>query len=155
MLFLSSGTKLPLTDCEKSKLRKAKVKISEIHTFSKEQIVQMLDVSVERAKILKGLADFQSVPSIGPKLAERLVFKLNIFSLSEIKAKDAGELFDELEKKSGVWIDSCVEDQIRCVINFSNNLDSSKQWFDFTEDRKAYRDKVGFPKNRPIKAWYE
>lgn len=152
---MSSGTKLPLTDCEKSKLRKAKVKISEIHTFSKEQIVQMLDVSVERAKILKGLADFQSVPSIGPKLAERLVFKLNIFSLSEIKEKDAAELFDELEKKSGVWIDSCVEDQVRCVINFSNNLDSSKQWFDFTEDRKAYRDKVGFPKNRPIKAWYE
>lgn len=152
---MSSGTKLPLTDGEKSKLRKAKVKISEIHTFSKEQIVQMLDVSVERAKILKGLADFQSVPSIGFKLAEKLVFELNIFSLSEIKAKDGAELFDELEQKLGVWTDGCVEDQIRCVINFSNNLESSKQWFDFTEDRKAYRVKVGFPKNRPIKAWYE
>lgn len=152
---MSSYTKLPLTEGEKLKLRKAKVKIREIHTFDKERLAQMLDVSVERAKVLKGLADFQSVPSIGSKLAEKLVFELNIFSLKEIKAKDGAELFDELEQKLGVWTDSCVEDQIRCVINFSNDLESSKQWFDFTEERKAYRDTVGFPKNRPIKAWYE
>lgn len=155
VLLLSSNPKLFLTDDEKSKLRRAKVKIREIHTLNKEQIAQMLDISVERAKILKGLADFQSVPSIGSKLAEKLVFELNIFSLSEIKEKDGPKLFDELEQKLGVWTDSCVEDQIRCVINFSNNPESSKQWFDFTNERRVYRDKIGFPKNRPIKAWYE
>lgn len=115
----------------------------------------MLDVSVERTKTLKGLTDFQSGPSAGSKLAEKLAFELNIFSLKEIKAKDGTELFDELEQKLNVWTDSCVEDQIRCVINFSNNLESRKQWFDFTEERKAYRDTIGFPKNRPIEAWYE
>ncbi|MEH7180182.1 helix-hairpin-helix domain-containing protein [Neobacillus vireti] len=152
---MSSIPKLPLTDGEKSKLRKAKVKINEIHTFTREQIALMLDISVDRAKVLKGLADFQSVPSIGSKLSEKLVFELNLFSLSEIKEKDGAKLFDELEQKLGVWTDSCVEDQIRCVINYSNNPESSKQWFDFTEERKSYRDKVGFPSNRPIKAWYE
>lgn len=152
---MSSYTKLPLTNVEKSKLRRAKVKISEIHTFNKEQIAQMLNISVEKARTLKGLADFQNVPSIGYKLAEKLVFKLNIFSISEIQKKNGAELFDELEKKLGVWTDSCVEDQIRCVVNYANNPKCNKQWFDFTDERKAYREKVGFPENRPIKAWYE
>lgn len=64
-IILSSTAKLPLTDVEKAKLRKAKVKIMELHTFEKEHIAEMLDVSLERAKILKGLADLKRVPSIG------------------------------------------------------------------------------------------
>lgn len=133
--------KLPLTHEEKSKLRKAKVKITELYTFNTEQIVYMLNVNREKAKVLKGLAEFQTVPSIGHKLAEKLVFKLSVFSLSEIKDKSASQLFDQLEQQLGVWTDGCVEDQIRCVINYANNPKSSKQWFDFTEERKAYRKK--------------
>ncbi|WP_088103058.1 helix-hairpin-helix domain-containing protein [Halalkalibacter urbisdiaboli] len=147
--------KLPLTHEEKLKLRKAKVKISEIHTLSEKQIVHMLSISLEKAQVLKGLAEFQTVPSIGYKLAEKLVFKLSVFSLSDIKDKNGAQLFDQLEKQLGVWTDGCVEDQIRCVINHANNPKSSKQWFDFTEERKAYREIVGYPENRPIKAWYE
>ncbi|WP_188207215.1 helix-hairpin-helix domain-containing protein [Alkalibacillus aidingensis] len=59
----------------------------------------MLDVTLERANVLKGLADFQSVPSIGYKLAEKLVFELSIFSLSKIKDHDGAKLFAELEQK--------------------------------------------------------
>ncbi|SFB37606.1 Pathogenicity locus [Lentibacillus halodurans] len=152
---MDSNTKLPLTNEEKAKLRKSKVKISEIRTFNTEQIANMLYIPLAKAKVLKGLAEFQTVPSIGYKLAEKLVFKLNILSLSEIKDKNAAQLFDQLEKQLGVWIDSCVEDQIRCVINYANNPKTSKQWFDFTEERKAYREINGFPENRPIKAWFE
>ncbi|MDG5786261.1 helix-hairpin-helix domain-containing protein [Evansella sp. AB-P1] len=126
---MGSNTKLPLTHEEKSKLRKANV--------------------------LKGLAEFQTVPSVGYKLAEKLVFKLYLFSLSQIKDKNAAQLFDQLEKELGVWTDSCVEDQIRCVVNYANDPKSNKQWFDFTEERKAYRGMNGFPQNRPINAWYE
>lgn len=147
--------KLPLTNEEKLKLRKSKVKISEIHTFNTEQIVSTLNIPLDKAKVLKGLAEFQTVPSIGYKLAEKLVFRLSVFSLSEIKDKNAAQLFDQLEQQLGVWTDSCVEDQIRCVINYANNPNSSKQWFDFTEERKAYREINGFPENRPIKAWYD
>lgn len=152
---MSATTKLPLIDDEKSKLRIAKVKMAEVHRLTKNQMAELLGISNERANILKGLADFQSVPSIGSKLAEKLVFKLNIFSLAEIKDRDGAKLFDELEQQLGVWTDSCVEDQIRCVINFANNPDSKKRWFDFTEERKAYRAQHGFPQNRPEKAWYE
>lgn len=152
---MGSNIKLPLTDIEKSKLRKVKVKISEIYTINSNEIAEILDVSIDRARILKGLADFQRVPSIGYKLAEKLVHQLNLFSLSDIRDKDGAKLFDELEQKLGVWTDSCVEDQIRCVIHFANNLGSDKQWFEFTPERKAYRGKAGFPKNRPTKAWYD
>ncbi|RDU38749.1 Pathogenicity locus [Neobacillus piezotolerans] len=152
---MSSNTKLPLTGDEKLKLRRAKIKMSEIHHFEVEKIAHFLNVTVEKARILKGLAEFQSIPSIGFKLAENLVFDLNIFSLSEIKDKNGAELFNQLEKKLGVLTDSCVEDQFRCVVYYANNPKSIKQWFDFTEERKAYREKVGFPKDRPIKAGYE
>ncbi|WP_233549530.1 helix-hairpin-helix domain-containing protein [Lysinibacillus yapensis] len=76
---MSSNPKLPLTQNEKTKLRKAKVKICELHTLGIDQLVQMMDISVERAMIIKGLAEFQNVPSIGYKLAEKLVYKLNIY----------------------------------------------------------------------------
>lgn len=138
--FLGASTKLPLTNEEKSKLRKSKVKISEIHTFHTEQIANKLNIPFTKTKGLKGLAEFQTVPSIGYKLAEKWVFKLDIFSLSEIKDKNAPQLFDQLVKQLGVWTDSCVEDQIRCVINYANDPESSKQWFDFTKERKAYRE---------------
>ncbi|MGP4074743.1 helix-hairpin-helix domain-containing protein [Halobacillus sp. K22] len=152
---MTSTIKLPLTNEEKSKLKKSKIKISEIHTIDTEQIANTLNFPFSKAKVLKGLAEFQTVPSIGYKLAEKLVFKLSILSLSEIKDKNAAELFDQLEKQLGVWTDSCVEDQIRCVINYANNPESSKQWFDFTKERKEYRELYGFPEDRPVKAWYE
>ena len=146
---VGATTKLPLTDDEKSKLRKAKIKMADLHTFTRDEIAQLLDVSDERATILKGLADFQSVPSIGDKLAGKLVHKLNVYSLEEIKDRDAASLFNKLEQINGALTDSCVEDQIRCVIHIANTPGSSKQWFDFTEERKAYREKYGFPDNSP------
>ncbi|NRD79921.1 Pathogenicity locus [Bacillus sp. BRMEA1] len=147
---MSSNTKLPLTGDEKLKLRRAKIKISELYHFEVDKIAHILNTPVEKARLLKGLAEFQSIPSIGYKLAENLVFDLNIFSLSEIKDKNGAELFNQLEKKLGVLTDSCVEDQFRCVVHYANNPKSNKQWFDFTEERKAYREIVGFPIDRPI-----
>ncbi|WP_233549531.1 helix-hairpin-helix domain-containing protein [Lysinibacillus yapensis] len=72
-----------------------------------------------------------------------------------MKDKNGADLFDELEQRLNVWTDSCVEDQIRCVINYANDSNSSLQWFDFTSERKNYREKVGYPERRPKTAWYE
>ncbi|WP_010095396.1 helix-hairpin-helix domain-containing protein [Ornithinibacillus scapharcae] len=152
---MGSVLKLPLTAIEKSKLRRAKVKLSEIHTFNNIEIAQLLEVPVDKAKVIKGLADFQQVPSIGYHLAEKLVYKLELYSLTDIRDKNAVELFDTLEQKLGVWTDSCVEDQIRCVIHFANNPGSDKHWYDFTSERKNYRKSHGFPRNRPTIAWYD
>jgi len=43
---MSSNPKLPLTQNEKIKLRNAKVRISDVHTLSIDQLVQMLDIPV-------------------------------------------------------------------------------------------------------------
>ncbi|MFS0821820.1 helix-hairpin-helix domain-containing protein [Bacillus sp. 1P02SD] len=152
---MGTNPKMPLTLEEKVKHRKAKVKIGEIHKLSTSQLRQTLNVSEERARRIKGLAEFQTVPSIGFELAIKLVDHLHIYSLQEIKQRDGATLFDMLEKELGVWTDSCVEDQIRCVIHFANNPNSNKKWFDFTDERKQYRQMFGYPKDRPPKAWYE
>ncbi|WP_237458248.1 helix-hairpin-helix domain-containing protein [Pontibacillus yanchengensis] len=64
---------------------------------------------------------------------------LNIFAFSEIKNEDGAQLFDQLEQELGLCIDSCVEDQIRCVINYANNPNSSKQWFEQKKERLIER----------------
>jgi len=75
--------------------------------------------------------------------------------MDDIRYKEAPVLFDLLEKKLGVWTDSCVEDQIRCVIQFANDPSSNKQWHHFTKERKRYRELYGYPEDRPKQAWYE
>ncbi|SDQ79047.1 helix-hairpin-helix domain-containing protein [Virgibacillus salinus] len=152
---MSFNPKLELTQNEKVQLRRAKIKISEVHTYSGEELAQILGISDDRARTVKALAEFQKVPSIGYELAEKLVHRLDIYSLKELKDQNGAELLDELEQRLGVWTDPCVEDQIRCVVYFANDPSSSKKWFDFTKERKDYRTKIGYPENRPKKAWYE
>ncbi len=147
--------KLPLIEVERSLLRKAKIKFQDIHKFEPTELASVLNGTIQRANELIGLADFQQVPSIGLKLAEKIVYHLRIYSLREMKEKDGAKLLDELEVALGVWTDPCVEDQLRCVIHYANHPDSNKQWFHFTEERKAFRSVHGYPRTRPSKAWYE
>ncbi|MEN2768187.1 helix-hairpin-helix domain-containing protein [Ornithinibacillus xuwenensis] len=147
--------KLPLTLEEKARLRKKKITLADITSLSTNQLRDTIGSSIQRAIKLKGLAEFQQVPSIGQKLAEKLVYELEVFSLAAIREEDGARLFDALEIKLGVWTDPCVEDQIRCVIHFANYPDSKRQWFDFTNERKIYRETYGYPNTRPTKAWFE
>lgn len=144
---------LPLTADERSRLRKARLKISQIHTLGIKEISQHLNISDQRARKIKGWADFQLVPSVGFGLADKLVRYLQIYRLEDIKNENPAQLFDLLEKEMGVRTDGCVEDQIRCVIHFANNKKIPKKRFDFTDERKAYRVTNGFPSDRPEKSW--
>jgi hypothetical protein len=146
--------KLPLTDTEKANLRKNKIKLADIPDFATDELEVLLNATTERAKAIHALAEFQSVPSIGIKFAEDLVF-LGYYSLHELKNKDGAELTDEYERKKGFWIDPCVEDQFRLVVNYANTNDTKKTWWDFTEERKKYRLENGYPASRPQKAWHE
>ena len=146
--------KLPLSDFERANLKKNKVKISEIHNYAIDELEILFDTTVERAREIYALAEFQTIPSIGIKFAEDLVF-LGYYSLTELKGKNGARLTDEYERKKGFWIDSCVEDQFRLVVYYANTSDSTKSWWDFTEERKKSRLKNGYPINRPKKAWHE
>ncbi len=149
-----TNIKLPLTDIEKANLRKNKIKIANIPDFATDELGVLLNVTMERAKEIHALAEFQTVPSVGIKFAEDLVF-LGYYSLYQLKNKDGAKLTDEYEHKKGYWVDPCVEDQFRLVVNFANTKDKTKTWWDFTEERKNFRTENGYPKSRPQQAWHE
>ncbi|USG66464.1 helix-hairpin-helix domain-containing protein [Brevibacillus ruminantium] len=140
--------KLPLTHAERTQLRRAKLRLTDIEKQSPEPFSSLLGISVERARELIALAAFQTIPSIGPKLAEDLV-RLGYYSLDELRGRDGAELIDTLELIYGCQIDPCVEDQIRCVIHHADYPDSQKQWWEFTEERKSFRAQHGYPPTRP------
>lgn len=151
---LNNNLKLNLTEIEKSKLRKHKVKIREVPALSVNEIERLLEVITQRAREIFALAEFQSIPSIGIKFAEDLIY-LSYFSLNELKEKNGPRLIEEFEVKKGYWVDPCVEDQFRLVVDFTRNRNTSNMWWNYTADRKKYREENGYPSNRPNAPWHE
>ncbi|MCA0756365.1 helix-hairpin-helix domain-containing protein [Paenibacillus sp. N4] len=151
-----STPKLPLTESERKHLRQAKLKLNELANMTAEQLCVSLEVTEERAAYLLAMARFQRIPSIGPKLAHHLV-ELGFYSLEDIKAggESGAELVERLERLHGVWMDPCVEDVMRLAVHHAAHPGSGKQWWDFTVERKSYREKHGYPSDRPAKAWYD
>lgn len=154
IIMAKSNPKLPLTSEEKANLRAAKIQLSDVHELEIFELAHVLKTSDKRARLIKALATFQQIPSIGHKFADTLVENLGCYSLDDLKNKDGALLLDKLEKDLGYWVDPCVEDQIRCVIHHANHPGSVKQWFDFTGERKAYREANGYPESRPEAAWH-
>lgn len=153
-MTLSKTPKLNLTTIERDKLRKAKIKISEILDQPADELEMILEASSVRVKELRALAEFQQVPSIGIKFAEDLIF-LEYYSLAELVDKDGVKLTDDYELKKGFCVDPCVEDQFRLIVDFANNPLLKRSWWDYTSIRKAYRLKHGYPADRPPTSWYE
>ena len=153
-IMKKSTLKLPLTPTEKKNLRKNKSKITNIPNYSINELGTILEISPERAKEIHALAIFQQIPSIGIKFAEDLVF-LGYFSLAALADKDGAKLVEAYERKKSYWIDSCVEDQFRLAVHYAKTKDTTKKWWDFTAERKAYRLENGYPADRPTAAWHE
>lgn len=152
--MISPSPKLALTDEERKRLRTLKIKLSEIANYDAGQLCITLQVSIERASELVASAVFQQVPSIGPKLAHNLI-ELGYYTLNELKNEQGAELVERLERLHGVWMDPCVEDVMRLAVYHANHPGSDNQWWDFTEERKAYRLQYGYPQNRPQSSWHE
>ncbi|GAB3742440.1 helix-hairpin-helix domain-containing protein [Spirosoma lituiforme] len=145
---------LDVTPAEVKKLRALKIKKSEMHLHTIEVLQQLLDTSRIRAMELFALSEFQSLPSVGIRFAHDLIW-LGYYSLHELKGKDPAKLTDQYELDKGVWTDPCVEDQFRLVVHFANHPTSKLNWWDFTAERKAFREKYGYPATRPKKPWFE
>lgn len=145
---------LEITAEEMKRLRALKIKKSEIHHHSVNELQQWLPASKQRAKELYALSEFQSIPSVGIRFATDLI-QLGYYSMSELKKKEGAKLTDQYELQQGVWVDSCVEDQFRLVVHYANHPDSKLNWWNFTPERKAFREKNGYPSSRPKKPWYE
>jgi hypothetical protein len=148
-----TNIKLPLTDLEKASLIKHKIKIANILDFTPDVLEVLLNSTTFRAKEIYALAQFQTIPSIGIKFAEDLVF-LGYHSFQELKSKNGSDLLDEYERKKGFTVDPCVEDQFRLVVYYANTNDANKTWWDFTDERKKFRLENGYPADRPARAWH-
>lgn len=145
---------LDITAEEMKRLRALKIKKSELHHHSVNELQQWLPASKQRAKELYALSEFQSIPSVGIRFATDLI-QMGYYSMRELKKKKGFKLTDQYELQQGVWVDSCVEDQFRLVVHYANHPDSKLNWWNFTSERKAFREKNGYPSNRPKKPWYE
>jgi hypothetical protein len=148
----SKTIKLPLSDEERKLFRRCKIRLLQIPGVLGVELSQMTGIEVERAKTLVTLAGFQTIPDIGPVMAECLVL-LGYSRLEDFQGRDPAGLLDDLETRLGYWVDPCVEDQLRLVVYHAEHPNSAKRWWDFTGERKAYREKVGYPATRPTLAW--
>lgn len=150
----SAAPKLPLTPVERSNLRSSKIKLRDIAEMDLTSLSECLQSSSERATYICGLAQLQSIPSIGPKVAERVV-RMGYTSLKALAQVDGADLYNRMEQWLGYWEDPCLEDSLRCIVHHAKHPESELNWFDFTEERKRYREQYGYPSSRPTTAWYE
>jgi len=144
--------KLDLLPAEQSRLRANKIRLGDIASYPVDELSILMKVDNMRAMEIRALVEFQLIPSIGIKFAQDLV-SMGYYSLEELKEKDGARLVEEFELMNGYWIDPCVEDQFRLVVDYAQNSDTHKMWWDYTQERKEYRSQNGYPANRPEKAW--
>ena len=143
-----------LTQAEKQMLKTKKVSQKLLQNYAPDEIATLLEASTQRARELNALAEFQSIPSLGINFAEELISQ-GYYTLEQLKGRSAVELFDAFERHCGTWADPCVEDSYRLLVHYIENHDDSKRWWHFTAERRAYREKYGFPPHRPQKPWYQ
>jgi len=152
--MIDSSNRLDILITEKRKLREKKIRLDEIHQHSTAYLQKVLNISKIRAMELRALSEFQSIPSIGIRFAQDLI-SLGYYSLKDMKGKDPARLANRLERHLGAWIDPCIEDQFRLVTYYAGHPGDSRNWWDFTGERKEFRQKHGYPSSRPKKAWFE
>lgn len=143
-----------LSTAEKKVLKEQNVSLKSLQKYAPDEVAAMLDASPCRAKELQALAEFQSIPSLGIGFAKELM-RQGYYSLEDLRGKSGVKLFDAFEKHCGCWADPCVEDSYRLLAHFIEHRDESKRWWNFTNDRKAYRSQYGYPADRPGTAWYQ
>jgi hypothetical protein len=125
-----------------------------LQDYAADEIEALLHISPNRAQQIAALIEFQSVPSLGFNFASELIDQ-GYTSFEQLAGKDPVELYNAYERHCGAWADPCVEDSYRVLAHYIIHRDKTKNWWDFTAERKAYRAEFGFPANRPKKAWYE
>jgi hypothetical protein len=143
-----------LSTAEKQILKQEKVTQQMLQNYAPDEIASLLGATLQRAKELSALAEFQRIPSLGIGFAKELISQ-GYYSLDELKGKSAVNLFHAFEKHCSCWADPCVEDSYRLLVHYIEHRDETKRWWNFTAERKAYREVYGFPADRPKTAWYE
>ena len=153
-MVAQSSPRLPLTDVERTRLRRCRIKLRDIAAMELDPLTVALQCTRDRAVNLRALAAFQAIPSVGPAAAQWFL-DLGFRSLEPLRSETGPDLLERLEVLYGHWMDPCVEDVLWCVVHHAKHPGSDKVWYDFTAQRKAHRSQHGYPANRPTRAWYD
>lgn len=89
-------------------------------------------------RIPKGFAgafrEFQTVPNIGPAMAEDLV-RLKIMSIEDLGKQDPLTLYNKMGKLDGAPHDPCVLDTFMAAVDFAKT-GVPRPWWEYTPLRK-------------------
>ena len=114
---------------------------------------------------LDALAALQTLPSIGPRLAEKLLL-LGVSSPADLRGRDPESLYDELQSRLGP-VDRCVLYAFRCAVYAAEHAaaDGSDQggghgtadpelakWWNWKDGGPALRRAQATPKERRAQA---
>src|SRR4051812_38973100 len=95
---------LELTPEEKLLLKQKGVTQKALMDYAIDEIIEALNASHKRAKILQALYEFQQIPSVGIRFAHDLIF-LGYYTLAELKDKTGSDLLNAYEQKLGSKVD--------------------------------------------------
>jgi hypothetical protein len=123
--------KLPLLPKERTGLKKNRVSLKKLAVITPDELSHICKITIERSRYLVALAQFQSLNSVGPAMAQDL-WELGCRSLDDLASRNAVDLYEELSLKTGRHLDPCVEDVFRCAIAqvlFPNLPVECKNWW--------------------------
>ena len=85
------------------------------------------------------LRELQTIPGVGPSLAQDLV-NLGVLRVAQLKKKDPETLYRRLERQVGTHVDRCVLYVFRCAVYYAEtkqpNLELLK-WWNWKDDTKT------------------
>jgi hypothetical protein len=80
-------------------------------------------------------SDLTDIPNVGPAVA-RMLERLGISSIDDLRAQDGQELYDRLGGLDGQAPDPCVLDTFRAVVDYANG-GPERPWWEYSRERKA------------------
>lgn len=87
-----------------------------------------------KAKNAEAVKRFQDIPNIGPAMEADFAL-LGITKSADLKNREPLELYETLNKKTGVRQDPCVLDVFMAAVDFMNGV-PARPWWHYTAERK-------------------
>ena len=87
--------------------------------------------------ILESITSLQVIPGVGKSLAMDL-YKLGIYSVSDLQNKDPETMYQQLMAHTGCHIDRCVLYVFRCAVYYAENTDHDPEklkWWNWKDGR--------------------
>jgi hypothetical protein len=129
--------KLSLSPHEKALLRAAKISVCQLAELTGTQLSKCTHIPLQRCNHLVALCQFQSLGSVGVKMAEK-IWNLGYTSLQTLAKANPVRMYQDYNRLTRCQADPCVEDVFRCAIaqaKHKNLNGEQRQWWYWTPMR--------------------